>query len=219
MRRQYELPESGRIQFAGLYILWLMANEGFSFQIDLPGDEKVLEPIIKWLMSRGYVEITSEEVYDITPKGRDVQQSFEDRYRKFLAEFDIFCAVDLSSGEFGFETARSLAEGEWEAYLAQERFDDLRVAVAESKGLDPVEIIFMSYINEGRFGLDSDNWNKELLTGAIWQEILSTANTALKVVDLGYETGGEVVPGEVVIADIIDRGTTLLQGEGSKPPA
>ena len=61
---------------------------------------------------------------------------FKDRYQDFLKNFDCYCAVDLGEGEFAFEEFWEYEdEDEWCSYLDQERWEDLRVAVAEFKKL------------------------------------------------------------------------------------
>ncbi|MCP4579785.1 MAG: response regulator [Deltaproteobacteria bacterium] len=59
--------------------------------------------------------------------------------------------------------------------------------MAEFKKLDPVEIVFMSFLNEDRFGRDETGWQFDLLLGNIWDEILHICNTAIRLEDLGYE--------------------------------
>jgi hypothetical protein len=124
--------------------------------------------------------------------------------------FDIFCAVDLEAGEFAFERKNdeSFSDEDWFEYLSQERFSDVRVAVSAFKGIDPNEIVFMSFLTEGRFEtVDIDGntiarWQYNLTNenDGIWNEIEDITNSAIDV-DYLRENG--------VLEDVIKQGTQI----------
>jgi len=208
--------------FAGLFLLEQMGAQGRTYPVFLEGDQTYLEPILEWLMSRGDVSIVNNDHYAISPQGRRTLKQFAERYLEFLRFFDVFCAVDLGSGEFAFSHYFEFPHDEaWQQYLAEDRWEDLRVAVARHRGIDPVEIVFMSFLQEGRLGSSAEGWQFDLILGSLWDEIVRIVETALSADDLGYEDEQGVVSGDDVLRDVIVQGTTLMQEllarEGARP--
>ncbi len=206
----YAVSEEEKKQFAAGYMLEKMINSGQTFSILLEGNDKDLEPVLEYMMMKDYIKI-EEHRYVPANKGREVLKSFMGRYTDFLRNFDVYCAVDLESGNFAFEEWFEYEdEDAWEEYLDDERWEDLRVAVAEFRKINPVEIVFMSFLNESRFGADDEGWQFDLLLGSIWDEILEICNAALKVEDLGYsDDDGNAISGEDVIMDVLRQGAEL----------
>lgn len=201
-----------RLQYAGLYLLHLASDEEVEFSLALLKDEEVLEPIFKWLFDNKYVEITADNRYKTSSKGGDVLANFLDRYRDVVENYDVYSGVDLGAGEFAFSYYDDFDdEDDWEEFLHQDRFEDLRVAVAEFKGIDPIEMIAMSFMNEGRFGIADDGWDYELLLGKVWDEITLICNSSLKVKNLSYSEGNKIISGESVVKDVYDQGQLLLK--------
>ena len=207
----YSVSTDKRELYAGLYLLEYIINGKGVISTLLSGDEQDLEPILEWLMARDYIEIKGGN-YCAAEKGYKALSNFMAQYSEFLQVFDVYCAVDLEAGEFAFAKYYDFETGEsWRAYLNQDIWEDLRIAVAEFKKIDTVEIVFMSFINEGRFGRDKTGWQFDLLLGTVWDDITEICQTALKVDDLGYEDDQGFVSGEDVICDIIEQGTALMQ--------
>lgn len=208
----YVINDELKKQYAGLYVLYEMRYGGEKFFVDLAGEQKILEKIFSWLLSQEYVQISSDHSYEINSKGCDILMSFVERYQVFLKEFDVYCAVDLEEGDFAFNYYHKFdAKEDWDHFLMDERWDDLRIAVAEFKGWDAVEIIFMNFINEGTFGRDdSGAWSFEYLLGGIWDEIQHIANTSIRMKSLAYEDGGQLVSAEEVLKDMINQGQEII---------
>ncbi len=206
-----KISDEKRQRFASIYVLDHMINTPKTFPLFLERNDADLEPILEHLLVKECIEIHDKERYVPTAKGRDALRLFMARYSEFLRIFDIYCGVDLEAGEFAFARYFELEdEQEWKAYLRQERWDDLRVAAAEFKNIDPVEIVFMSFINEGRFGRDETGWQFDLLLGSVWDQIAKIVETAIHVDDLGYGSGPDKVAGKDVIGDVLVRGAKLL---------
>ncbi len=219
--KKYQLSTQQKKDFAGIYLLEYMINTPYTPPIFLEGNDQDLEEVLAELMAGGWIEIHNNEKYVPTEKGRKRLKKFMARYSEYLTIFDIYCAVDLEKGEFAFSRWAEFDSDEaFRAYLQEERWDDLRVAVAEYKEMDPVEIVFMSFINEGRFGRSESGWQFDLLLGSVWDDILEICDTAIHWQELGYEDDQGVVPAEDVIEDIIIRGTEImleLLGEDYNP--
>ena len=206
----YSISEEKKKQFAGLYLLERMINKPEVFDILLENNDADLEPILEYLLAKSLIRIEKEKLYVPSEQGRETIVKFTQKYQDFLRNFDIFCAVDLGEGRFAFEEYFELKDGEWSDYLNQDIWEDLRVAVAEFKGVDLVEIVFMSFIHEERFGFDEKSgWQFDLLLGSVWDEILNICNSALTIKDLAYLDGDTEVSGEDVIKDVITQGAKL----------
>ena len=209
---QYSVTEAQKSQFAAIYLLEYMINAPKLFALMLEREEEDLEPILEWLLVRDLIQIKDDERYTPTTKGRDALQRFMLRYSDFLTFFDVFCAVDLEEGSFAFANYFDFyIKSSWKIHLKQERWEDLRVAIATYKGIDPVEIVFMSFVNEERFGRTETGWAFDLLLGSVWDEILNICNSALRIEQLGWDSEDGPVSGESVIQDIVNQGLSLVE--------
>jgi len=203
--------EEQKLRFAGIFLLEFMINKPQIFRLWLDDEDSDLEPILEWLLVQEWIKIREAEDYIPTQEGRNVITRFMERYARFVYFFDVFSGVDLGAGEFAFARYFEILEpDEWQAFLHDERFDDLRIAIAEHLGIDAVEIVFMSFIREDRFGRDATGWQFDLLLGTVWDEILAVCNNATDVNELGYQDGDRWIDGTVVAEDILQQGGTLL---------
>ena len=122
-----------------------MCNQNQKYCVVLDQNVSSLETVFEKMMLKGYVEIDGT-FYIPSKTGRNVLQNFLEKYAEFLKLYDIFCAVDLGAGEFGFHyffDPEFEDKQRWEYFLKSERFEDLRCAVATFKGINPIEIIFI----------------------------------------------------------------------------
>ena len=188
MSRPYTITEARKREYAGIYLLEYMVNRPATFPLLLGEGDAFLETILEWLLIKGYIEIQDNEKYVPAEKGRETLKNFLARYSEYLTVFDVFCAVDLEAGEFAFASYFDYETSEaFNDFLDDQRWEDLRIAVAEYKKLYPVEIVFMSFIAEKRFGRDETGWQFDLLLGSVWDEILEICNSSLAWEELGYE--------------------------------
>lgn len=213
MSQRYTITEEQKKQFAAAYMLDRMVNHGTKIPVYLEGQDKDLEPVLEYMMMKEYIDIPDKANYAPTEKGKDVLGRFTKRYRDFLINFDVYCAIDLEAGEFAFSRYFDFdSDTAFGGYLDDDRWDDLRIAVAAFKKMNPVEIVFMSFLREGRFGDQGEGWQFDLLLGSIWDEILEIANTALHADELGYEDDQGEVSGDAVLEDVIRQGAELNIG-------
>lgn len=207
--KKYPLSVRDRVQYMCIVLLQEIINFQHYFPTNLRGDDTYLGPYLDQMVSNGMLVKQGGE-YRPTEVGRTELQNFYNKYYEYLKMFDVYCAVDLEAGEFAFERKNdeSLSDAEWFDYLNQERFSDVRVAVADFKGLNPNEIVFMSFLNEGRFEVvDADGnpiprWQYDLTddNNGIWNEIEEITNSAIDV-DYLRQDG--------VLEDVIKQGTAL----------
>jgi hypothetical protein len=170
-----------------------------NFNVLLSGNDVALEGIFVEMLSIGFIKIENN-FYKIDTKGQEFVDNFFAKYSEFLKFYDIFCAVDLNEGTFAFKRFYDFdSDAEWDVYLNQENWQDVRLAVCEFKKIDPVEVVFMSFLNEGRF--TGDNWQFDLVSDLIWDEMLEVCNTAIPLSDLIDDD---------VMLDIVTKGSAIM---------
>lgn len=172
------------------------------FNVMLEGHNSFLEPFFVDMLASNLVEIV-DDIYIATEKGTEIAYNHMDKYSEFLKFYDIFCAVDLENGGFAFSKIFDFeTDDEWFDYLNQDNWSDVRIAVSEFKKIDPIEIVFLSFLNEGRFNTDDNkNWQFDLVSDIIWDEMLEVCNTAITLEDLLVDDA---------IQDIIKQGSEIV---------
>jgi hypothetical protein len=194
------LTDDNKKTFKSIIILNEMINGTHKFKTIDNGDDSVLEPLFIELMSKGYMQ-TSGSNYQVTAKGQEVFDTFMKRYTEYLKVYDIFSYVDLEKGEFAFARYFDFeSDDAWSDFTNDERFDDLRIAVAIFKKIDPAEIVFMSFINENRFDTTTNGWQMDLVSDNDWKEIEEICKTAIKPEEVG----------EDAMVDMIGQGSELM---------
>jgi len=194
------LTTDNKKTFTAIILLNEMINGDHKFQTIANGDDSVLESLFIDLMSKGYVQVSGSN-YEVTAKGQEVYDTFMKRYTEYLKVYDIFSYVDLEKGEFAFARFFDFETDEaWASFANDERFDDLRIAVALFKKLDPAEIVFMSFINENRFDTTATGWQMDLVSDNSWTEIEEICKTAIKPEEVG----------EDAMVDMIGQGSDLM---------
>ncbi len=238
MPRDITIDEDTKNRFAGVYLLDHIEQETAGIPVFLDDNDEDLEPVLAWLMARDCLHIQAEpeeekekslgermqfwkkdeelppedQRYRLTDKGRKVLEQFRHRYREVLGVFDVFCAVDLEAGAFAMADYFDYQSNPtaWQKYLHEDRWEDLRLAAADNYGINPVEVVFLHFLSEGRFGRTQYGWQFDLLLGSVWDEIREIAANALYAEDLGFETDGEVIDGRTVLQDVLTQGLNLL---------
>jgi hypothetical protein len=194
------LTDDNKKSFKAIILLNQMVNGDHIFKTIDNEDDSVLEPLFIELMAKGYVT-TAGINYQITDKGQDIFDTFMKRYTEYLKVYDIFSFVDLEKGEFAFDSYYNFdSDDAWFEFTDNERFDDLRIAVALFKKLDPAEIVFMSFINENRFDVTTTGWQMDLISDNEWNEIEAICSTAIKPEEVGDDA----------MVDMINQGSELM---------
>lgn len=197
---KYTLLERDRVKYISLVLLNEIIQFQHYFPVNLTGDDVYLEPYLQGMNEKGLLRIEGSK-YVPTEAGREEIVVLYNKYYEFLKFFDIFCAVDLEQGEFAFASINNDGTDEqWAEFLNDARFSDVRVAVADFKGLNPLEIVFMSFLNEDRFDCTTERWQYNLTGQEVWTEIVDICNSA---VSLDY------LKEEGVIENIVTAGTEL----------
>ncbi|PCI30019.1 MAG: hypothetical protein COB67_02810 [SAR324 cluster bacterium] len=208
--KHFNIIEEQRKEYAAGYLLDLMINGQNRYSVVLEGSNRDLEPLLVHMMTVGYVDLDEDNFYMATNKGLEKLENLKQRYEEYLAHFDLYCAVDLEEGLFAFEKIFEYDDSRWDGYINQERFVDLRVAVAWFKKINPSDLVFLSFLKEGVFDVDKANWQFDLVSGLMWEKIEKIVDTAIQIEDLGYRGGDRAeVSGMSVIEDVITQGAEL----------
>lgn len=197
------LGEEQQRQLAALTLIDRVATESGRFHAALleKDDDELLDPLFKYLQSEELVRIGEDDYFALTERGEKAFQNMLHQQQSYLAHFDIFAHVDLSEGAFA-----DLDDD----FLDDPRWEDLRVAVAEYKGIDPYRMVFLGMLAEGRF-FENPDWKFDIALGSsFFTELEEIVVSQISVDELGYVAeDGARVSGEAVIEDVILQGSTL----------
>lgn len=213
--KKYQVLESDKFKYISLVLLNEIINFQHYFNVRSTGEEIFIERYLKFMYDKGVLTIEKNK-YIPTELGRQELVNLYAKYYEYLKLYDIYSAVDLANGEFAFSSVDSdMNDEEWDAFIMDERFSDVRIAVAEFKGLNPIEIVFMSFLNEGRFNLDNARWEYELTGDAVWNEIEEICNTAISAEYLMEDNVLENVirEGSEIMLEIIKLGEEIEEQE------
>lgn len=193
------INDNNKKTFQAIILLNELINTDHKYQT-VDSNNKLIEPLFTDLMGKGLVAVQGQ-YFTATQKGRDVFTTFMKRYDEYLRLYDIFSMVDIEKGEFAFSHFFDFdTDQQWDNFKNDPRFEDVRIAVALFKKLDPAELVFMSFINENRFDTNATGWQMDLLSDAIWDEIEKIVDAATKPEDLG----------EDAMTDMITQGSELM---------
>ena len=163
-------------------------------------DDEGLESLLNFMESRGTLTVEEDNYYKATDKGHEVYQYLVKQLEAYVTHFEVYAYVDLEQGIFG-DPATDLLEGD--------KWSDLRVAVAEHKGIDPYRVVFLAMLSAETF-YENPDWKFDLSMGTLFQEMKQIVLEQLHLDDLGYSDSEGKVSGEEVIRDIIEQGNELV---------
>jgi DNA-binding PadR family transcriptional regulator len=194
------LSEEMKQQFAGLVVLDYI----FSFQTKIhaslmDNNDQHLSPVLNQLEKEDVVAVSDEDVYVVTEKGEQVYDKLMQQHASYAIHFDIFSHVDLANGTFAIK-GRDLLEGE--------HWEDLRVAVAEFKGVDPYRVVFLALLSDQTFFENSD-WKYDLALGVLFEEMEEIVHSQVTEEELGYDSDTGFISGQDVLQDVIEQGSVL----------
>ena len=169
-------------------------------------DDEGLESLLNFMESRGTLTVEEDNYYKATDKGHEVYQDLVKQLEAYVTHFEVYAYVDLEQGIFG-DPETDLLEGD--------KWSDLRVAVAEHKGIDPYRVVFLAMLSAETF-YENPDWKFDLSMGTLFQEMKQIVLEQLHVDDLGYSDSEGKVSGEEVIRDIIEQGSELVAKRTSR---
>ena len=169
-------------------------------------DDEGLESLLNFMESRGTLTVEEDNYYKATDKGHEVYQDLVKQLEAYVTHFEVYAYVDLEQGIFG-DPETDLLEGD--------KWSDLRVAVAEHKGIDPYRVVFLAMLSAETF-YENPDWKFDLSMGTLFQEMKQIVLEQLHVDDLGYSDSEGKVTGEEIIQDIIEQGSELVAKRKSR---
>ena len=164
-------------------------------------DESGLEPFLKHMEQRGVIHVDEQNCFASTEQGDKVYEQLVEQLDSYVTHFDVYAYVDLEEGGFADPETDLLEDNRW---------SDLRVAVAEHKGVDPYRVVFLAMLSAEVF-FENPEWRFDLAVGSLFDELEATVQDQIAVEELGYEDDEGEVSGEDVIADIIEQGSVLAK--------
>ena len=176
-------------------------NEKFRINIALlEKNEEGLEYLLNFMEEQNVLTVGEDNYYWPTQKGRDQYCQLVEQLESYIIHFDVFAYVDLEKGDFG-DSKEDLMEGN--------QWSDLRVAVAEFKGIDPFRVVFLAMLSEEIF-FENPDWKFDLGLGTLFDELEQIVKDQVGIEDLSYEDQDGTVSGEDVIRDIIEQGKFVV---------
>jgi len=169
-------------------------------------DDECLQSLLNFMESRGTLTVEEDNYYKATDKGHEVYQDLIKQLEAYVTHFEVYAYVDLEQGIFG-DSETDLLEGD--------KWSDLRVAVAEHKGIDPYRVVFLAMLSSETF-YENPDWKFDLCMGTLFQKMKQIVLEQLHVDDLGYSDSEGKVSGEEVIRDIIKQGSELVDRRKSR---
>ena len=169
-------------------------------------DDEGLESLLNFMESRGTLTVEEDNYYKATDKGHEVYQDLVKQLEAYVTHFEVYAYVDLEQGIFG-DPETDLLEGD--------KWSDLRVAVAEHKGIDPYRVVFLAMLSAETF-YENPDWKFDLSMGTLFQEMKQIVLEQLHVDDLGYSDSEGKVSGEEIIRDIIEQGSEVVAKRTSR---
>jgi len=200
---KYIFDEDKRELYSAIIVLDAIYDKGHRFVSNLLSlDDQLLLPVFNRMVEKGLLIINDDHVYVPTDKGTEFIENFYQRYGEFIKLYDLYCAVDLTAGEFAFSKILDMEESEFQKYLVNDRWEDVRVAVCEFKKIDAMQIVFLSFVRENRIDTTQIGWQKNLVEDAIWDEITNICNSAVSA---------EYLSKDDQIKNIVITGSELLK--------
>ena len=200
--QQSQLDTDVKNQFSAILLLdYLIGHESKIHASLLEKDDKLLEPILNLMQDRSLVEVNDEQMYAPSQKGQELYQTTLMQQLSYKTHFDIFAYVDLELGKFAHPQSDFLEDSCW---------SDLRVAIAEFKGVDPYRLVFLAMLSYGEF-YENPDWRFDLSVGSLFDDLEEIVKEQLTKEDLEYEDEEGAVSGREVLEDVILQGAELNQ--------
>ena len=197
-----KLSPEQKQQFAALLVLDRLASKAARIHSAfMEKGEKHLEPHLDFLEDKGMVVRDEDYYYCPTEKGTILYQRLIQQRLSYVIHFDIYAYVDLGEGCFAEKTKDFLGSDQWE---------DLRVAVAEFKGIDPYQMVFLAMMSDETF-FETHDWKFDLAMGTLFEEMEEIVLSQIREEELEYEDEEGLVLGREVLEDVIQQGAWLNQ--------
>jgi len=199
---QEKLSTEKKQQFAGLLLLDQIISEKEKLHSAfMEKNDQLLEEYFNILERRGLLEVGEDHYFKITEQGQKIYQQLLDQQVSYDTHFDVYSHVDMEKGIFADKTTD---------FLEDERWEDLRVAVAQFKGIDPYRMVFLGMLSSETF-FENLDWKFDLAAGTLFEEMEAIVEEQIIEEDLSYEDEDGFVSGHAVLEDVIQQGSQINQ--------
>ena len=196
------LTEESCRKMAALILLDRLVTEPGKYHAGMMDeDNDLMEPLFDFMMGEDLISVGEDDYFHPTDKGRKAYQTLLHQQQSYLANFEVYAAVDLAEGLFGDADRDNLDAPNW---------TDLRVAAAEYKGIDPYRMVFLSMLSDGSF-FENPGWKFDILLGSsFFKELEGIIGSQISAEELGYQDeDGTHISGETVLEDVILQGAEV----------
>lgn len=192
------LSPSSKTEFACWAVLhWIVLHPATIHSALLEQEYQHIESILQTLERQELIAVDEKNKFIPTELGLKKYDHLIEQQKSYHIHFDIYSHVDLQLGCFADKKRDLLEDNRW---------SDLRVVIAEFKGIDPYQVVFLSLLSEGSFFHNPD-WTFDLALGTFFDDLSSIIQDQLTVLDLEYrDERGEIISGEDVLRDVIAQG-------------
>ena len=189
-------------QFAGLLLLdQIISGKERIHSSMMEKNDQLVEDYLNILEKRGLLSVGEELYFEPTDKGQQVYQTLLDQQQSYTTHFDIYSHVDLEEGTFADKETDLLEEDRWE---------DLRVAIARFKGIDPHRMVFLAMMSSESLIANPD-WKFDLAAGTLFEEMEEIVENQITEEELSYDDAQGHVSGHDVLEDMIQQGAQINQ--------
>jgi len=197
------------LKFRALTLLEALANDFTAYSGALKGADSVLKPVFDHLVAGDMVELKDGN-YVATDKGKSVVKCYLERKQDWHNMYEVYSKIDLETGDFAWEQTVE-DPSEISEMLSENRWSDLRYAVAEFKGLDLSEVAFFILLENNGFVLpgSGEKWQKGFIDDKVFTMFHSIKYGMVKVSDLDFDDWDLKASGRDVVRDIIKVGAQI----------
>ena len=197
--------------FQDIYVTRRMVNDPLNMSVLFESPNDWLQDIVGRLYQKEWVELKNKNRY-FAPSalGREKLVVAANRYYDFLKMFDGYHSVHYASGTFAIAKYLDMDDATYNAYIHNPAagWQDFRIAVAERKQLNPLEIVFMSFLNAGKFENHPHGWQFAVASGEMWDEVVNVCNNSIHGDQMGDPENG--LSWEDDIDSVIRAGSELF---------
>jgi len=209
-KRVYTLDPAKRELFQDMYVTRRMVNDPLNISVLYDPPYNWIEHIVNRLYAKDWVQLKGT-YFAATALGREKLVSFQNRFYDYLKMFDGFHSLNYENETFAIASYLDMDDATYNAYVnddAKYGWRDYRVAVAERKGLDPLEIVYMSFLFGGKFDNHPSGWQFAIASGEMWDQVVRIVNDAIHMDQLAVPERG--ISCEENIDAIITAGSELF---------
>lgn len=189
---RYVMDQARRELWQDVYVIRRMVNDPLNIGVLFEDPYNWLQDIVGRLYQKDWVQLKGDH-FAAASSGRGKLEVFFGRFHEYLKMFDGFSSVNYQSGEFAIARYLDMDDATYQTYINANDvygWKDFRVAVAERKGLDPLEIVFMSLLAADEFDNHPNGWQFAVASGEMWDRVARLCNNTIHLDQMGDPESG-----------------------------